>query len=255
MWALALGTPGLVVAGFGHLISLFLKSMYKKAKRKQQTRSEAQTISPSEKATASSRSVPLSSSSKSPLPSQPLSHQPTRKSSSTSSSHSTTSMVAPTVSFSVSSTSLDWAGTDGRTNNSSSRKRTNNNHSSRPRTVLRCPMPRAICLARPVWHCQVQCPPRRPTHPNPSQRRRSCSRRRHRLSRRPPRSRAHPRLHPLLSHPLPRRSLSSSSTSPPSRASCPRYRTSSPPSTSTAGWTSRPSHCTLATQSTTLRCV
>lgn len=57
MWALALGTPVLVVAGFGHLISLALKSMYKKAKNKK--RSESQSISPSEKATASSRFVPL----------------------------------------------------------------------------------------------------------------------------------------------------------------------------------------------------
>lgn len=63
MWALALGTPVLVVAGFGHLISLFLKSMYKKAKRKQRTHSESQSISPSEKVAASSRSVPLPSSS------------------------------------------------------------------------------------------------------------------------------------------------------------------------------------------------
>lgn len=97
MWALALGTPVLVVAGFGHLISLFLKSMYKKAKNK--SRSESRSISPSEKVMASSGSVSLSFSSSSTT--FPL-HLPRAP----SSFYATT--VAPSVSFHMSSISLHW---------------------------------------------------------------------------------------------------------------------------------------------------
>ncbi|KAI8623009.1 hypothetical protein F5Y19DRAFT_468854 [Xylariaceae sp. FL1651] len=39
-WALALGTPVLVVAGFGHLLSLVLRQFYRKAKAKSQARSK-----------------------------------------------------------------------------------------------------------------------------------------------------------------------------------------------------------------------
>ena len=39
IWALAMGTPVLVVAGLGHVISLCLHKMYKKAKAKHKARS------------------------------------------------------------------------------------------------------------------------------------------------------------------------------------------------------------------------
>ncbi|KAI1505254.1 hypothetical protein F5X99DRAFT_275833 [Biscogniauxia marginata] len=49
LWALALGTPVLVVAGFGHVISLTLEMFYKRAKARHRARSASRSAAPSEK--------------------------------------------------------------------------------------------------------------------------------------------------------------------------------------------------------------
>ncbi|CAJ2512741.1 Uu.00g008600.m01.CDS01 [Anthostomella pinea] len=56
LWALALGTPVLVVAGFGHVISLTLEMFYKKAKARRSTRRASRSGALSEKDVATSSS-------------------------------------------------------------------------------------------------------------------------------------------------------------------------------------------------------
>ncbi|KAI0597742.1 hypothetical protein F4775DRAFT_216640 [Biscogniauxia sp. FL1348] len=48
-WALALGTPVLVVAGFGHVISLTLEMFYKRVKARRRAKSASRSAAPSEK--------------------------------------------------------------------------------------------------------------------------------------------------------------------------------------------------------------
>lgn len=57
IWALAMGTPVLVVAGLGHVISLCLHRMYKKAKAKHQTRNNTRGTSIKEEGSGSEKTV------------------------------------------------------------------------------------------------------------------------------------------------------------------------------------------------------
>ncbi|KAI1764264.1 hypothetical protein GGR53DRAFT_494481 [Hypoxylon sp. FL1150] len=60
LWALALGTPVLVVAGFGHVMHLALRVFYKRAKAKRRARkSSSSTAAPSVNVTLSSSSCSI----------------------------------------------------------------------------------------------------------------------------------------------------------------------------------------------------